>query len=206
MGLLRFLWVWILLETCCGFLPQTAKRILPNTLPLQRIRLASAANDSSARATTTAWSQRQEQQGHARLELPLDIASQFKILTCTSMSCAQKRTQLGLDEYSTFSAFYTRAQERAPTLTVEECPCLGRCRAGPCVAVEHEDYEGPVSLDGMTSTEFSNRVFQNVCWEEDADRVWDCVENAIRVLADEEEQQDDDDDMSGYTTNQGVEV
>ena len=92
-------------------------------------------------------------------------------------------------------------------MTVEESSCLGRCKFAPCVGIEHEEYEGTVSLEGMTSTEFTNRVFQNVCWEEDADRVWDSVENAIRIMAaDEEEESEDFDDSEDEKESTGVEV
>jgi hypothetical protein len=54
------------------------------------------------------------------------------------------------------------------------------------VAIEHEDYYGTVALEGMTEAEFSDRVFHSVITEEDATRVWSCVENAIKVMAEEE--------------------
>lgn len=106
-----------------------------------------------------------------------------------------------MDEYSTFSAFYVKAQEMAPSMTVEESTCLGCCQAAPCVAIAHEEYEGTVSLEGMNPTEFSDRVFQNVLYEEDAERVWASIENAIHVLAAEE-----DNDNGEEKTSQGVEV
>jgi hypothetical protein len=117
-----------------------------------------------------------------------DIAGKFKVLTCSSTACAAKRKSFNLDEYSTFSAFYTRAKERAPAVRVEECPCLGACKEAPCVGVEHDDFEGAVALDGMTQSEFSERVFHGILCEEDADRVWSAVENAIQVMAQDEEE------------------
>jgi hypothetical protein len=88
-------------------------------------------------------------------------ASKFKILTCTSTSCAKRRKNLGMDPYSTFGAFYTRSKGDGDELTigVEESPCLGSCKMAPCVAVEHEDFVGTVSLEGMTESEFTDRVY-----------------------------------------------
>ena len=70
---------------------------------------------------------------------------------------------------------------------MEEGACLGACKNSPCVAVEHEDFIGQVSIEGMTASEFSDRVFHSVITEEDADRVWLCIENAIKVMTEENE-------------------
>jgi len=141
------------------------------------------------------------------------IAGQFKVLTCASTSCAKKRKELGQDEYATFSELYVRAKNTLPTMTVEESTCLGCCKAAPCVGIEHEDYDGTVALDGMTDSEFSDRVFQKVCFVEDFDRVWQSIENAVQVLAAEEEGEhnhgnNDDyyDDEEETIGNQGIEV
>eukprot|EP00522_Entomoneis_paludosa_P017889 CAMPEP_0172462976 /NCGR_PEP_ID=MMETSP1065-20121228/45631_1 /TAXON_ID=265537 /ORGANISM="Amphiprora paludosa, Strain CCMP125" /LENGTH=194 /DNA_ID=CAMNT_0013218797 /DNA_START=104 /DNA_END=686 /DNA_ORIENTATION=- len=120
------------------------------------------------------------------------VAAQFQIVTCSATSCAKKRQALGQDEYSTFSAFYARAAETG--VTVEETSCLGACRQAPCVAIQHEDYEGTVSLEGMTPVEFGDRVFQNIVDENDAERVWSSVVNAVQVMAELEEEEDDDED------------
>ena len=87
-------------------------------------------------------------------------ASKFKIVTCMSTSCAKKRKELGIDSLSTFTALYTRSKGdgNEPRIVVEEGPCLGSCKMAPCVAVEHEDFVGTVSLVGMTDNEFSDRV------------------------------------------------
>lgn len=66
---------------------------------------------------------------------------------------------------------------------------MGRCKFGPCIGVEHEDYQGKVALEGMTSEEFQNRVFQNIVTEGDLDRVWSSVENAIRLMGEDEDEQ-----------------
>ena len=112
-----------------------------------------------------------------------DVAGQFKVLTCSSTSCSKKRKRLNLDQYSTFSAFYARASETS--VRVEESPCLGRCKQAPCVAIEHDDYDGTVSLEGMTPVEFSDRVFQNIIDENDVERVWSSVVNAVEVMSEE---------------------
>jgi len=110
-------------------------------------------------------------------------AMQFKVLTCSATSCSAKRSSLGLDEYSTFSAFFERIEDRIPEMRVEETSCLGSCKKAPCVAIEHDEYEGTVALEGMDSFEFSDRVFHRVIDEGDADRVWACVENAVQVMS-----------------------
>ena len=66
---------------------------------------------------------------------------------------------------------------------MEETSCLGSCKKAPCGAIEHEEYEGTVALEGMDSSEFSDRVFHRVIDENDADRVWACVENAVQVMS-----------------------
>ncbi len=63
---------------------------------------------------------------------------------------------------------------------------MGRCQFGPCVGIEHEDYDGWVGVEGMAEHELSHRVFENVVTEDDLDRVWSSVENAIRVMSDED--------------------
>lgn len=76
----------------------------------------------------------------------------FKILTCMSTSCCEKRRTLGMDSLATFGAMYARAS--STSVQVEESPCLGSCKLAPCVGVEHDDYIGCVALQGMTSDEF----------------------------------------------------
>jgi (2Fe-2S) ferredoxin len=111
------------------------------------------------------------------------IAGKFTIRTCASTSCSERRRKLHLDEFATYSAFYVMIQERAPSLSIDESPCLGSCRLGPCVAIEHDEYDGPVSVEGMTPDEFAKRVFVNVDTVNRVEHVWSCVENAIRSMA-----------------------
>jgi hypothetical protein len=116
-----------------------------------------------------------------------NAAGKFKILTCSSSACAAKRNALHLDEFATFRALYCRMQDRSfGCVPMEECPCLGACENAPAVAVEHDDYEGRVSLQGMTESEFSERVFHRVIDEDDVERVWSAVENAIYIMSREE--------------------
>jgi hypothetical protein len=82
----------------------------------------------------------------------------FKIITCMSTSCCQKRKALDLDSLATFGAMYARASEASSKVKVEEGPCLGSCKKAPCIAIEHEDYIGSVSLEGMTNDEFAARA------------------------------------------------
>lgn len=133
---------------------------------------------------------------HSRTQLSMadldpEIAMQFKIVTCTSPACCKKREVLGLSEYDTYSAFYSRIKEGdAPNVQIEEVPCLGNCKMAPVVAVQHEDFEGTVGLIGMTDNEMNRRVFHNVFSEEDYDRIWSAVENGIQMMAEEEDYDD----------------
>jgi (2Fe-2S) ferredoxin len=119
------------------------------------------------------------------------VAEKFTVLVCSSDLCSQKRKSLRMDEYSTYSAFWSRIQDQAPSVQVKESPCLGSCKKAPCVAVEHDDYEGTVALEGMQDTEFPKRTFHHVVTEADADRVWSCVVNAIQLMAETEENIDE---------------
>jgi (2Fe-2S) ferredoxin len=124
------------------------------------------------------------------IDVDPDVARKFKVLTCSSTACAKKRSVLGLDEFSTFAAFWSRSQERTSlTVQVEESSCLGSCKQAPCVGILHEDFEGAVALEGMDQAEFNAKVFQRIVTEDDADRVWSSVENAIMAMA-----EDDDED------------
>jgi (2Fe-2S) ferredoxin len=125
-----------------------------------------------------------------------NAAEKFKILTCCSTSCAAKRKALNMDPYATFAAFYSRTQDRYPAVRIEESPCLGACQQAPCVGIEHDDFVGPVSLEGMTPSEFSQRVFQRILYEDDVGRVWRAVENAIQITADEEQKENIEDSDS----------
>lgn len=114
------------------------------------------------------------------------VASQFKLLTCCSTACTKSRRSLQQDDIATFASFYSRIQEYAPTMKIEECPCLGSCKNAPCVAIEHDDFEGPVAVEGMDRSEFSERVFHRVHNDADIDRVWSAVESAINFMVKEE--------------------
>jgi hypothetical protein len=111
----------------------------------------------------------------------LEQEEKFKILTCMSTSCCQKRKALGMESLATFGAMYSRAT--STRVQVEEAPCLGSCKNAPCIGVEHDDYVGCVALEGMTADEFGAKAFHNIVTEEDADRVWSCVENAVQIMA-----------------------
>jgi (2Fe-2S) ferredoxin len=121
------------------------------------------------------------------------VAQQFKVKTCSATSCSEKRKLLTMDPYATFSAFWGRSSD----IAVEETSCLGACKKAPCVAIEHEDYEGTVALVGMDDAEFADRVFHRVITQGDADRVWGILENAVRVMAEQSDDDDKDDEPSG---------
>jgi len=131
-----------------------------------------------------------------------EIAKCFTIKTCSSTTCAKRSKETyGLDDYALFSGLYVRKEEASngdgscQSVKVEEASCMGRCQFAPCVAIEHDDYEGYIGLEeGMVGTELQYRVFENIVTEDDLDRVWGSVENAIRVMGEEEDFDDDDDD------------
>lgn len=92
-------------------------------------------------------------------ELDPEIASQFKILTCSATSCAARRRKVGLDEFATLAGLYERKEGAcASEVEVEESSCLGCCKNAPCVAIEHEDFFGTVALEGMTPGEFNDNL------------------------------------------------
>jgi len=96
-------------------------------------------------------------------DTPLDpsVAKQFKVVTCMGSACAERSAFFGIEQYALYSGMYVRKEDNgAPLVQVEEGPCMGRCRLGPCITVEHEDYEGRVALEGMEDDEFAARVFQ----------------------------------------------
>jgi (2Fe-2S) ferredoxin len=132
----------------------------------------------------------------ALLDVDPAVAAKFKVVTCMSTACSKKRTVLGMDEFSTFAAFWGRSRDRTSAIVeVEEVSCLGSCQQAPCVAIVHEDYEGSVALEGMDQTEFNANVFQRVITEDDADRVWSCVENAIITMAEEDEEEEEESEV-----------
>ncbi|KAL7544088.1 hypothetical protein ACHAXR_013538 [Thalassiosira sp. AJA248-18] len=125
-----------------------------------------------------------------------NIAAQFTIQVCTSTSCTRKLNQQGLDQYHVLGEVYAQAQaaNMEKCMIIEDGGCQGgkNCKMGPCVAILHEDFDGNVALEGMNSNEFRERVFHNVVTNDDAARIWDCMENAISLMAEEEEDESHD--------------
>ena len=113
--------------------------------------LLEALSDGSSEDVTTATSPCLSDEKIAEQE------KQFKIVTCMSTACSQKRQSLGMDSLSTFGAMYSRAS--ASQVQVEEGPCIGSCKKSPCVSIEHEDFFGSVALEGMTADEFSSDTY-----------------------------------------------
>mmetsp|Transcript_29975 Transcript_29975/g.64196 ORF Transcript_29975/g.64196 Transcript_29975/m.64196 type:complete len:195 (-) Transcript_29975:377-961(-) len=142
---------------------------------------ATAANENEYRATAP--------QSCLSEENIADEEEKFKISTCMSTACSKKRKSLGMDSLSTFGAMYSRAS--SSRVQVQEGPCVGSCNKAPCVSIEHEDFFGNVALEGMTADEFSADAFLNIITEEDADRVWSSVENAVKVMAEAEDEEED---------------
>jgi len=71
----------------------------------------------------------------------------------------------------------------------EESTCLGQCKQAPVVGVEHEDYVGCVSLEGMRDSEFAASVFMNVVDDDDIERVWSSVEGAVKTMMEAEDEE-----------------
>ena len=93
-------------------------------------------------------------------ELDPNIAKQFKVKICSSTSCEKSSKAFGLEEYALFSGIYERKNEvNLPMIEINEAPWMGCCKFGPCIGVEHEDYEGYVGLEGMESNEITPRIF-----------------------------------------------
>lgn len=121
-----------------------------NKLRQQRFKVFAAGNDDT-------------QSNEVQQCTPLDpsVAKKFKVITCMSSACAERSATFGIDQYALYSGMYVRKEENgASEVQVEEGPCMGRCRFGPCITIEHEDYEGRVALEGMEDDEFAARVFQ----------------------------------------------
>ena len=55
----------------------------------------------------------------------------------------------------------------------------------PCVAIEHEEYDGTVALMGMDPSEFQLRAFHQVVDQHDAQRIWDLLLRSIKIMAQE---------------------
>lgn len=90
-------------------------------------------------------------------EVIAEQEEKFKIVTCMSTACSRKRRSLGMDDLSTFGAMYSRASDSR--VKVEEGACMGSCKKGPCVSIEHEDFFGAVALEGMSADEFSSDAY-----------------------------------------------
>jgi hypothetical protein len=166
----------------------------PTQIPAARTVVRRSSNTNTGDADVSALEEEEEEMADVPLlDVDPDVASKFKVVTCMSTACSKKRTEQGMDEYSTFAAFWSRSRDRTLSeVEVEESPCLGYCKQAPCVGILHEDYDGPVALEGMDQAEFNAKVFQRIVTEDDADRAWSCVENAIITMAEEEEEDDEE--------------
>jgi hypothetical protein len=118
-------------------------------------------------------------------EQEMIVARQFKIVTCSASSCTAMRKKLSLDEYATFTLLYERLVENKllHIIPIEETSCLGSCAMAPCVAIEHEDYDGTVALYGMNPSEFQLRTFHQVQHDSDAQRIWEILISSIQTMA-----------------------
>jgi hypothetical protein len=144
-GLLTFLIVCLLLEASNAFVGmESPKRHWHKKGDTTTVRLADDEGEEAAMSTTTD-------------EFIVFEEEKFKIITCMSTSCSQKRKALGMDPLSTFGAMFARAQ--SSRVQVEEGPCLGSCKKAPCIAIEHDDFIGSVALEGMTDDEFALKAY-----------------------------------------------
>ena len=127
-------------------------------------------------------------------ENELTVARQFKIVTCSASSCAAMRKKLSLEEYATYTLLYERLLEHQllNVIPIAETSCLGSCAMAPCVAMEHEEYDGTVALIGMNPSEFQMRTFHQVIQEEDAQRIWNIIISSIKTIATPNEVEEDD--------------
>jgi len=86
------------------------------------------------------------------------ICSKFTVNVCTSTTCSNRRRTFGFDDSFLLTKLYERMEAAgAEGLRIEESQCLGHCKKAPCVSVEHDDYEGPVALEGMNPMEFNRK-------------------------------------------------
>jgi hypothetical protein len=157
-----------------------------------------AADDDAGSGIVTTMAEEETRRRRKKRKL---VARQFTIFTCGASACTAQRQRLGLDEFATFTSMYVRANaddtNELVVPVMETRSCLGACQYGPCVAIGHEEYEGMVALTGMDSAEFTQRVFFRIIDDNDVDRVWRCVVQAIDVMAAAEEAEDEDRDDAG---------
>ena len=115
----------------------------------------------------------------------VEQATKFTLKVCTSSKCSRALGRLGYDEYAVLSSLSDYASSSG--VNVDDSGCLGWCKRGPSVAVEHEDYEGRVGLEGMRDTERAQKCFFGVGEEGEGGRGWGVVEEGIRMMVEEEE-------------------
>ena len=70
---------------------------------------------------------------------------------------------MNLDEYHVLGEIYACAQSAnvEKCMVIEDGGCQGgkNCKLGPCVSVQHEDYDGNIGLEGMYAQELQERVY-----------------------------------------------
>lgn len=156
MGLKRYSTIFffgLLAITSCAFHPSF-------TAPHVSLRHFVAIN-SSTLLSTSSHNPDENNGGLSLNSLEPSIAEQFKIKICSSASCMKRSKAFGLDEYALYSGMYQRKEDNvASAVQIEEGTCMGRCKFGPCIGIEHEDYDGFVGLEGMEPHEMSYRVFE----------------------------------------------
>jgi len=98
------------------------------------------------------------------------------------------------DDLSLFVDLYSRLSNNLPDVRISESPCLGGCQRASCVGIQHDDFEGSVAIEGMTEAEFAARTFFHVDTDEDAERVWHAVTNAVDQMREQEEEEEEYDE------------
>ena len=69
---------------------------------------------------------------------------------------------------------------------------MGWCKRGPCVSVEHEEYEGRIGLEGMRDSEGAQRMFFGIFGEDEVERVGDAVKGGIRQMMESDEDEEEE--------------
>lgn len=175
---LLFITIAITHQCCDAF--RAAAWLIPtgryNRITQRQWQLASAAETSGDQDILVS----------SNKQLDKMTAQQFSIQVCTSTNCCRKMNQLGLDQYHMLGELYEKARlaNIEKDMIVEDGGCRGgkNCKLGPCVAVMHEDFDGSVALEGMGQSEFNERVFHGVATQDDVERVWSCITNAIELM------------------------
>ena len=114
------------------------------------------------------------------LTLDPEVCSKVKVQVCASTKCTRARRNAKQEDL----ALYLALSERAGGMVeIEESPCLGWCKRAPCVAVTHDEYVGKIGFESMSESEKMQKTFFRVVGLDEADRVWDVIEEGLFELS-----------------------